>query len=506
MINFVSPTLDYALLAPIIIVLGGALVGVLIEAFPPRKSRASSQLFITIATLILSLVSLLRVRGRSSSAAAMESVTFDGAGMLLQASILVISIIAVFLLADQENFTALAASLPGSDEEREALQQDLKVTEIYPLTLFAIAGMMLFTVATDLVTLFVALEVLSLPLYLLAGLSRRRRLMSQEAALKYFLLGAFASAFFLMGIAYLYGFSSSVTFAGIHSAVIGGGGNDIYLLLGMAFISIGLLFKVGAVPFHAWSPDVYQGAPTAVTGFMAAATKVAAFGAMLRIFYVSFGEAYWQWRPVLIAIALITMVFGSLVAIAQRDVKRMLAYSSIAHAGFLLSGVIALSKSGLESSIFYLFAYGIATVGAFGVVTLVRDSSGEVTDLNRWSGLGKRSPWVATAFAVFLLAFAGIPLTSGFIGKFSIFSAAYESGSTAILITGVLSSAIAAFFYIRVIVLMFFKDPVEDGTSVVIPSVYTQLTITISTVTTLALGIYPTPLINFIQSSAQFLR
>jgi NADH-quinone oxidoreductase subunit N len=200
------------------------------------------------------------------------------------------------------------------------------------------------------------------------------------------------------------------------------------------------------------------------------------------------------------------MVFGSLVAIAQRDVKRMLAYSSIAHAGFLLSGVIALNKSGLDASIFYLFAYGVATVGAFGVVTLVRDSAGEVTDLNRWSGLGKRSPWVANAFAGFLLAFAGIPLTSGFIGKFSIFSAAYESGSTAILITGVLSSAIAAFFYIRVIVLMFFKDPVEDGTSVVIPSVYTQLTIIVSSVVTFALGIYPTPLINFIQSTASFLR
>jgi NADH-quinone oxidoreductase subunit N len=200
------------------------------------------------------------------------------------------------------------------------------------------------------------------------------------------------------------------------------------------------------------------------------------------------------------------MVFGSLVAIAQRDVKRMLAYSSIAHAGFLLSGVIALNKSGLDASIFYLFAYGVATVGAFGVVTLVRDSAGEVTDLNRWSGLGKRSPWVATAFAGFLLAFAGIPLTSGFIGKFSIFSAAYESGSTAILITGVLSSAIAAFFYIRVIVLMFFKDPVEDGTSVVIPSIYTQITIVVSAVVTFALGIYPTPLINFIQSTASFLR
>ena len=506
MINFVAPTFDYALLAPILIVLAGALVGVLLEAFAPRKSLSASQLFIALATLALSLASLIRVHGKSSTTAAMDSVTFDGSGMLLQASILIISIIAIFLLADQENFTALAAALPGSDEERSSLQKDLKVTEVYPLTLFAVAGMLLFPLATDLITLFVALEMLSLPLYLLAGLSRRRRLASQEAALKYFLLGAFSSAFFLMGVAYLYGFSASVSFTGIHAAVIGGTGNDIYLLLGIAFLSIGLLFKVGAVPFHAWSPDVYQGAPTAVTGFMAAATKVAAFGAMLRIFYVSFAEAFWQWRPAITAIALITMVFGSLVAIAQRDVKRMLAYSSIAHAGFLLAGVIALNKSGLDAAIFYLFAYGIATVGAFGVVTLVRDSAGEVTDLNRWSGLGKRSPWVATAFAGFLLAFAGIPLTSGFIGKFSIFSAAYESGSTAILITGVLSSAIAAFFYIRVIVLMFFKDPVEDGTSVVIPSIYTQITIVVSTVVTFALGIYPTPLINFIQSTASFLR
>jgi len=506
MISFVAPTLNYTLLAPILIVLAGALIGVLVEAFAPRGSRTSSQLFITLATLALALASLIRARNGASTTVAMESVTFDGAGMLLQAAILIIAIIAVFLLADQENFTALAAALPGSDEERTSLQQDLKVTEVYPLTLFAVSGMLLFPLATDLITLFVALEMLSLPLYLLAGLSRRRRLMSQEAALKYFLLGAFSSAFFLMGIAYLYGYSAATTFTGIHAAVIGGAGNDVYLLLGIAFLAVGLLFKVGAVPFHAWSPDVYQGAPTAVTAFMAAATKVAAFGAMLRIFYVSFAEAFWQWRPALIAIALATMVFGSLVAIAQRDVKRMLAYSSIAHAGFLLSGVIALNKSGLDASIFYLFAYGVATVGAFGVVTLVRDSAGEVTDLNRWSGLGKRSPWVATAFAGFLLAFAGIPLTSGFIGKFSIFSAAYESGSTVILITGVLSSAIAAFFYIRVIVLMFFKDPVEDGTSVVIPSVYTQLTIVISSVITFALGIYPTPLINFIQSTASFLR
>ena len=506
MLGFTSPTLEYSVLAPMLVVLAGAIIGVLIEALAPRAARSTSQLFITLASLVTALTFLIRNHSKSSVTAAMGSVTIDGAGVLLQGSVLIIAIISVFLLADQENFTALAAALPGSDEERISLQQDLKVTEVYPLTLFAVAGMLLFPVSTDLITLFVALEMLSLPLYILAGLSRRRRLMSQESALKYFLLGAFSSAFFLFGVAYLYGYSSSITFVGLHEAVVGGSGNDVFLLLGMAFISIGLLFKVGAVPFHAWTPDVYQGAPTAVTAFMAAATKVAAFGAMLRIFYVSFAADYLQWRPALTVVALITMVFGSLVAISQRDVKRMLAYSSIAHAGFLLSGVVALSKSGLDASIFYLFTYGVATVGAFAVVTLVRDSAGEVTDLNRWSGLGKRSPVVATTFAGFLLAFAGIPLTSGFIGKFSIFSAAYESGSTVLLIAGVLSSAIAAFFYIRVIVLMFFKDPVEDGTSVVIPSIYTQITIVTSFAVTFVLGVYPTPVINFIASTATFLR
>lgn len=504
--EFVSPYLNYSQLAPILIVLAGALIGVLIEAFAPRAARHSSQLFISIFSLVASFGALMMVRNESSTDAAMGSVAFDGAGVLLQASVLIIAMLSIFLISDQENFTPVAAAVPGSEEEKHALQADIRVTEVFPLTLFAVAGMLLFPVATDLITLFVALEVLSLPLYLMAGLSRRRRLASQEAALKYFLLGAFSSAFFLLGIAYLYGYSGSITLAGIQESVVGGSGNDVFLLIGIAFLSVGLLFKVGAVPFHAWSPDVYQGSPTAITGFMAAATKVAAFGAILRIFYVAFANAEWQWKPALVIISIITMAFGSVVAITQRDVKRMLAYSSIAHAGFLLAGVIALSKSGLESSIFYLFAYGVATVGTFGIVSLIRDSSGEVGDLNRWSGLGKRSPLLASTFAFFLLAFAGIPLTSGFIGKFSIFSAAYESGNTSILIAGVLSSAVAAFFYIRVIVLMFFKDPVEDGTSVLIPSALTTITITISAVITLVLGILPAPLIDFIASTAFFTR
>jgi NADH-quinone oxidoreductase subunit N len=504
--QFTSPVLDYGLLAPMLIILGGAIIGVLIEAFLSSAVRLPAQLFISVMAIITSLLSLIVVRDRISISAAMKSITFDGAGVLLQGSVLIIALLSIFLIADQTNFTAAAATVPGSTEEREAHLGQSRTTEVFPLTLFAVAGMMLFTVASDLITLFVALEVLSLPLYLMAGLARNRRLASQEAALKYFLLGAFASAFFLFGASFIYGYSSSLTYSGIQAAVVGGSGNDVFLLLGMALISVGLLFKVGAFPFHAWSPDVYQGSPTAITAFMAAATKVAAFGAILRLFYVVFANAEWEWKPAAVVIAIATMVFGSLVAITQRDVKRMLAYSSIAHAGFLLSGVIALNKAGLEASIFYLLAYGIATVGAFAIVTLIRDSSGEVTDLNRWSGLGKRSPVVASTFAFFLLAFAGIPMTSGFIGKFSIFSAAYQSGSLAILIAGVLSSAIAAFFYIRVIVLMFFKDPVEDGTSVVLPSALTTIAITISAVVTLVLGIFPAPLLDFIASTATFVR
>ena len=504
--TFTAPVLSYALLSPMLIVLGGALIGVLVEAFVSKALRPVVQLTLSLGALLLALIQVWKIRGAQSLTAAMGSVIIDGPAVLLQATILIISIISIFLIADTEHFTALPAALPGSEEERKAIQTGTQVTEVYPLTLFAVAGMMLFPVASDLITLFVALEMLSLPLYLMAGLSRRRRLASQESALKYFLLGSFSSAFFLFGAAYLYGFAGSLTFAGIQQSVVGGSGNDVLLLIGIAFLSVGLLFKVGAVPFHAWSPDVYQGAPTPVTAFMAAATKVAAFGAMLRIYYTVFANAQWSWTPMLSGIAIITMLLGSLVAIVQRDVKRMLAYSSIAHAGFLLTGVIALNKAGLDATIFYLFAYGVATVGAFAVVTLVRDSAGEVTDLNRWKGLGKRSPLVASVFAFFLLTFAGIPLTSGFIGKFAIFSAAYESGAKAVVVTGVLSSAIAAFFYVRVIVLMFFTDATEDSTSVEVPSILTQATIVIAAGITLILGVYPTPLLNFISDLAIFIR
>ena len=500
----IAPSLTYSLLAPILIVLAGALIGVLVEAFLGKTHRPAIQLTISIGSLLLALQQLWQIRDSSSLTAAVNSVTIDKAGIFLQATIVLLSLAAVLLIADQENFVAQASAIPDSIEERSALEQKNQQTEIFPLFLFAVAGMMLFTIASDLITLFVALEVFSLPLYLLAGLSRRRRLLSQEAALKYFLLGAYSSAFFLFGSAFLYGYSGTISLSGISAAA--GNGNDIFLLIGIIFVSVGLLFKISAVPFHSWTPDVYQGAPTPITGFMAACTKVAAFGAILRIFYVGFAQSQTQWRPIITVIAIITMLFGSLVAIAQRDVKRMLAYSSIAHAGFLLSGVVALNKDGLAASLFYLFAYGFATLAAFGIITLIRDSTGEVTDLNRWVGLGRKSPLVSAAFAFLLLSFAGIPLTAGFVGKFAIFSAAYKSGNISLVVVGVLASAIAAFFYIRVIIMIFFTDPVNNSVSVIIPSIKSKVSIVASMIISIALGIAPSLVLTTASNFANFVK
>ena len=252
------------------------------------------------------------------------------------------------------------------------------------------------------------------------------------------------------------------------------------LFIGVALLSVGLLFKIGAAPFHSWIPDVYVGAPTPITAFMASATKVAAFGALLRVFYVAFAGLGWEWRPVAWGVAILTMVVGSVFAITQTDVKRMLAYSSIAHAGFILIGVIALNKAGLSGSMFYLVTYGITTIGAFAVLTLVRDADGEATHLSRWAGLGRRSPLVGGVFTLFLLALAGIPLTSGFTGKFAVFSAGVQGGATPLVIVAVITSAMAAFFYVRVIVMMFFADPVEDGPVIVTPGSATTSAIAVA--------------------------
>jgi NADH-quinone oxidoreductase subunit N len=506
------PSIEYSQLAPMLIVFGAAVVGVLVEAFAPRFMRRSVQVVLALGSLLAAFVLTIVVAssskifagGGAGHVAAMGAVAVDRPTLFIQGTILVLAFASVLLIADTSNspFAAQAAAPPGSPEEREGLVAGITHTEIFPLTLFAVGGMLLFPAANDLLTMFVALEVLSLPLYLLCGLARRRRLISHEAAMKYFLLGAYSSAFFLFGVAMLYGFSGSVRLSAIASEASNNTSNSTLLYAGIALTGLGLLFKIGAVPFHGWKPDVYQGAPTPITALMASCTVVSGFGALLRVFYVAFGNLTWDWRPALWVIAIATMVAGAVIAITQTDVKRLLAYSSIAHAGFVLTAVIAVSTAGLSSSLFYLASYGLTTIGAFAVITLVRDAGGEAGHLSRWAGLGRRSPVVAGIFALFLLAFAGIPLTSGFTGKFAVFQAAIASGETPLVIVGVLSSAIAAFFYVRVIVLMFFSDPVPDGPEVVVPSVFTGTAVGLGVAATLVLGIVPEPVLSLASHAA----
>lgn len=509
--TFPAPKIEYAQLMPVIIVLGVALAGVLVEALAPRQLRRPFQLTLTFGGLAAAGIALVTASA-ADGIVAQGSIAYDGPTRFLQGTILVLAFFSLLLFTDRtvdpgrDPFAPAASAIPSSDNERRLTEAGVFQSEVYPLAMFSVAGMLLFPASNDLLMMFVALEVLSLPLYLLAGMARRKRLLSQEAALKYFLLGAYSSAFFLFGSALVYGYANSLEFAAIADAVGASTQADGLIIAGIALIAVGLLFKVGAAPFHQWTPDVYQGAPTAVTAFMAACTKVAAFGALLRIFYVAFSGVRFDWQPVMTIIAIITMFVGVLFALTQTDMKRMLAYSSVAHAGFILAGVVALTQAGTASVLFYLLTYGIATIGVFGIVTLVRDGAGEATHLSQWRGLGKRSPVIASMFAVFLLALAGIPLTSGFTGKFAVFSAAADGGAIAVVIAGVLASAIAAFFYVRVIVLMFFNEPAEDGPTVAIPSVATAAALAFCVAVTVILGVLPQMGLDLAENASIFVR
>jgi NADH-quinone oxidoreductase subunit N len=336
--------------------------------------------------------------------------------------------------------------------------------EFYPLALFATAGMALIAAANDLIVVFLALELLSLSLYVLTGITGRRR--ATEASMKYFLLGAFSSAFFLYGVAMAYGATTStkivgVAGPGIVQVLAGQTGSQALALVGMAFLVIGFGFKISAAPFHMWTPDVYQGAPTPIVAFMSAATKVAAFFALIRVLDVALQPLTWDWTPVIYALAVVSVVVGSVLAIAQRDVKRMLAYSSVAHAGFILTGLTAPNAIGIRSAMFYLIVYSLMTIGAFAVVMLVASRGEERTSLDAYAGLARRSPGLAAVMAVFLLSLAGIPPTAGFIAKVTVFSAAIGAGNWPLAVVGVVGSVVAAFFYLRVIVYMYMREPAD---------------------------------------------
>ena len=360
-------------------------------------------------------------------------------------------------------------------------------TEFYALVLFATSGMTLITASADLITMFLALEILSLSLYVLTGSSAR--LGSVEGAMKYFLLGAFSSAFFLYGVAMAYGATGSTRLAEVATALGGRTGSMALALAAMVLLAIGFGFKVAAVPFHMWTPDVYQGAPTAVTAFMSAGTKVAAFAAFMRVFNVAFQPLGWDWTPVIWALAAVSMIVGSVLAIAQTDIKRMLAYSSIAHAGFVLTGMTAPGRTGMSASLFYLLAYALMIVGAFGVVMLVSSRGEAATSLGSYRGLYRQSPWLAGLLSLFLLSMAGIPPTAGFIAKVGVFGAAIDAGHWELALIGVLASVVAAFFYIRVMVLMYMHEPSGDHEPDA--SLAPRLALAIPAVGTLLLGVLP---------------
>jgi NADH-quinone oxidoreductase subunit N len=516
--------INYPAIMPMLIILGAACVGVLFEAFLPRHQRWPAQVVLTLLALIGAGLSMAVYIADAPAGGAMtlsSTIAVDGPALFLWGTLLALALGSVLMIADRSvepggAFVAQAAIRPGTVQDREqrlgahpARTDSARFqmqTEVFPLTLFALGGMMVFCSANDLLTMFVALEVLSLPLYLMCGLARRRRLLSQEAAVKYFLLGAFASAFFLYGLALLYGYAGSVHLADIANAAAGTDRSDTLLFGGMALLIVGLLFKGSVGPFHAWTPDVYQGAPTPITAFMAACTKVAAFGGILRVLSVGLESTRWEWRGVLWGVAIVSMVIGAVLGLTQTDIKRMIAYSSVAHAGFLLIGAIVLTPEGVSSTLFYLLAYGFTTVAAFGVISLVRDADGEATHLSQWAGLAKRSPLVAAVFTFLLLALAGIPMTSGFIGKFVVFSAALSDGMAPLVVIALVVSAVAAFFYLRVIVLMYFSEPAEDGPSVTVPGAFTTAAITLGVVVTLLLGVIPTFALDWANAGAFALR
>jgi NADH-quinone oxidoreductase subunit N len=370
--------------------------------------------------------------------------------------------------------------------------------EFYALVLFATSGMTLIAASTDLITMFLALEILSLSLYVLTGSSSR--LGSVEGAMKYFLLGAFSSAFFLYGIAMAYGATGSTRLAAISRALAGQTDELALALTAMVLLVVGFGFKVSAVPFHMWTPDVYQGAPTAVTAFMSAGTKVAAFAAFMRVFNVAFQPLSWDWTPVLWVVAAVSVVVGSVFAIAQTDIKRMLAYSSVAHAGFILIGMTAAGNVGIGAALFYLLAYAVMIMGAFGVVMLVSSRGEEATSLGSYAGLYRRSPLLAGLLSLFLLSMAGIPPTAGFIAKVSVFSAAIDAGHWELALIGALMSVVAAFFYIRVMVLMYMQDP--TGAHEPDRSLMPRLVIAVPAVATLVLGILPGLVTGLLEKAA----
>jgi NADH-quinone oxidoreductase subunit N len=370
--------------------------------------------------------------------------------------------------------------------------------EYYPLLLFTVSGMMLMSLAGDLIVVFVALELLSLPLYVLTGFARPKP-ESEEGAMKYFLLGAFASGFLVYGIALIFGATGTTNLAGIAAELSGGAG---LLLVGAVLVLVGLGFKVAAVPFHMWTPDVYQGAPSAVVAFMSVGAKAGGFAALLRVFIAALPDLAAAWAPLTIALAALTMTWGNVAAIVQGNIKRMLAYSSIAHAGYILmalpaAGVRAVAPGAVSAALFYLFAYLFSNLGAWGVVLAVERIEGGGLQIDDYAGLSRRRPGLALAMGLFMLSLTGLPPTVGFVGKFFIFRAALDAGQIGLAVVGVLTSVISAYYYLRVVVVMYMRAGEPETRS----EGWLNATIGVAALATFVFGILPGPVLTLAENS-----
>jgi NADH-quinone oxidoreductase subunit N len=462
---------DIAATAPLTIVAAAALLALLVDAFAPRA--ASVLPWISIGGLCAALAAaLMGIPDRGYAYAGMVSV--GGFSSFLTAIFCISGILTLLFSA---GYLAVHGFARG---------------EYHVLILLAIAGMILMASASDLVTLFLGLELMSVCFYVLAGFARSN-LLSNEAGLKYFLLGAFATGFLLYGIALAYGSTGTTSIPGVVQAVSAGAPGPM-LLIGLALMLIGLAFKVAAVPFHMWVPDVYEGAPTTVTAFMSTGGKAAAFSAFLLIFAPGVVTGIPSLREVLSVVAVLSMVAGNVIAIAQTSVKRMLAYSSIAHAGYLLVGVVAGNAAGQNGVLYYLLAYTIMNAAAFGIVSILETREGKHLTFEEYEGLSTRQPLLAALMALFMFSLAGIPPFAGFFGKYYVFAGAIQSGHTWLAIVGVVMSAVSAYYYLRLSIVMYFREGIPGLASPASALAVTALLL--SAIGVIGLGLFPSVIVQ----------
>jgi NADH-quinone oxidoreductase subunit N len=459
----------YVAVIPVVCVWLGGVAAMLAEAFRSPGERMPIG-GLGIIGLVAAGVSCVLLWNRQAQSFGVVSA--DNFGLFVMLVLVVVGILTVALSA-------------------QVLERDgIAGGDYYALTLFTIGGMMLMAIANDLLVIFIALEILSLGVYVLTAI-RRDSEPGAEAAFKYFLLGGFSSAFFLYGIAFTFGITGTTRLERIVVTMSGqAAGQEMLTYLAFSLLLVGFAFKISAVPFHMWTPDAYQGAPPVVTAFMSAGVKAAAFAAFVRVFMSTFSSLQPQWEPVVWVLSAASMILGVTAGVVQRNVRRMLAYSSIAHAGYLLMAMTAGNDIGKSAILFYLLTYALTSLGAFGVTALVATRDRQNDDLGDYAGLAKRQPLLALVLTIFLLSLGGFPPTAGFIGKWYLFSAAITAGDYGLAVIGVLTSVVSVFFYLRVVVMMYMAEETSNA-AVTIPSRTSLFALAVPTVATFYLGILP---------------